>query len=92
MSQQGASDPEAKLDAGWHLLHGGEEVRGAEMLADAGVELAIDADGLPAAIPALRAVVAACLLVAVRTAFDPRFRTVISAPDTTAPAESVTVP
>jgi hypothetical protein len=55
LSRQGSSDAGAVLDAGWHLLHGGEQRRGAELLAQAGVALSFDADGLPAAIPALRA-------------------------------------
>jgi hypothetical protein len=55
LAQQDESDVEAMLDAGWHLLHGGQERRGADLLADAGADLSLDADGLPAAIPALRA-------------------------------------
>jgi hypothetical protein len=40
-------------------LHGGEERRGADLLASAGLELTHDADHLPAAIPALEAALAA---------------------------------
>ncbi len=49
---------EARLDAGWHLLHGGEEERGADLLAAAGLELTHASDGLTAAVPALRAALA----------------------------------
>jgi hypothetical protein len=53
--QQGAQDVTTQLDAGWHLLHGGEQARGADLLAEVGVALSLDADSMPAAIPALRA-------------------------------------
>lgn len=49
------NDIQARLDAGWYLLHGGDERRGAELLAQAGMELSFDANEMPAAIPALRA-------------------------------------
>jgi len=55
LSDHSAGDPELLLDAGWHLLHGGDEQRGATVLADAGVAIAWNANAMPAAIPALRA-------------------------------------
>jgi tRNA A-37 threonylcarbamoyl transferase component Bud32 len=59
IAREGGADITAQLDAGWHLLHGGEERRGADLLASAGLELTHDADLLPAAIPALEAALAA---------------------------------
>ena len=35
-TREASDDPEALLDAGWHLLHGGDEARGAELLAETG--------------------------------------------------------
>jgi hypothetical protein len=55
LSDLSAGDPEMMLDAGWHLLHGGDERRGASLLAEAGRSIAWDANAMPAAIPALRA-------------------------------------
>jgi hypothetical protein len=43
------------LDAGWHLLHGGEEEHGAHLLAEAGLRLTYASDEMRAAVPALRA-------------------------------------
>lgn len=48
-------DVNASLDAGWHLLHGGEEQRGAALLADAGLRLTYSSDEMSSAVPALRA-------------------------------------
>jgi hypothetical protein len=48
-------DTNALLDAGWHLLHGGEAERGAALLADAGLRLTYASDEMSAAVPALRA-------------------------------------
>jgi len=59
ISLERSEDPAALLDAGWHLLHGGEERRGADLLARAGLAMSYDADHLPAAIPALEAALAA---------------------------------
>jgi hypothetical protein len=59
LSQESGHDVEAMLDAGWHLLHGGEERRGADVLAGAALALSYDANGMPAAIPALRAALTA---------------------------------
>ncbi|MFI5308454.1 MAG: protein kinase [Polyangiales bacterium] len=52
---EGKNDPIARLDAGYHLLHGGEETRGADLLAAVGVELYADGEDMPLAVPALRA-------------------------------------
>ncbi len=43
------------LDAGFHLLYGGEQRRGSDLLAEAGLKLSLDANSLPTAVPALRA-------------------------------------
>ena len=48
-------DPTSMLDAGWHLLHGGDEKQGADLLAQAALELTFKADEVGAAVPALRA-------------------------------------
>jgi hypothetical protein len=48
-------DVDAMLDAGFHLLQGGQEGRGADLLATAGLLLGYDSDEMGAAIPALRA-------------------------------------
>jgi tetratricopeptide (TPR) repeat protein len=53
LSAGSAGDLNARLDAGFHLLRGGDERAGAELLADAGTELTHRADELPAAVPAL---------------------------------------
>lgn len=50
-----ALEVNARLDAGWHLLHGGDETRGADLLAQAGTELCYENDELAAAVPALQA-------------------------------------
>lgn len=55
LSDLSGGDPEILLDAGWHLLHGGDERRGADLLAQAGTAIAWDANAMPLAIPALRA-------------------------------------
>jgi hypothetical protein len=55
LSDLSAGDPEMRLDAGWHLLHGGDERRGASLLAEAGSAIAWNANAMPTAIPALRA-------------------------------------
>jgi hypothetical protein len=44
------------LQAGWHLYHGGEEERGADILRRVGLDL-VSTDELPAAIPALEAAI-----------------------------------
>ncbi|HKP55691.1 MAG TPA: protein kinase [Polyangiales bacterium] len=44
-----------KLDAGWHLLHGGERERGAALLAEGGLSLGYSSDDLASALPALKA-------------------------------------
>ncbi|HMI93055.1 MAG TPA: hypothetical protein VK509_16910, partial [Polyangiales bacterium] len=54
LEREGRDDPHALLDAGWHLLHGGEERRGAELLADLGA-VRSTADALNDMIPALEA-------------------------------------
>jgi tetratricopeptide (TPR) repeat protein len=51
------ADATTSLDAGWHLLSGGDERRGSEILARVGVGL-FEVDELPDAIPALEAAVA----------------------------------
>jgi tetratricopeptide (TPR) repeat protein len=51
------TDATTTLDAGWHLLSGGDERRGSEILARVGVGL-FEVDELPDAIPALEAAVA----------------------------------
>lgn len=53
--RDGSLDLDAKLDAGWHLLHGGDEAEGADLLAEAGLDLAYRSDEMTAALPALRA-------------------------------------
>jgi hypothetical protein len=45
------------LSAGWHLLSGGDEARGSQLLHRAGIEL-LQADQLPEAIPVIEAVLA----------------------------------
>jgi hypothetical protein len=44
--------------AGWHLLQGGDEERGAELLADSGRRLILETDDLHAAVPALESALA----------------------------------
>jgi hypothetical protein len=46
------------LDAGWHLLRGGDEDRGAELLSCAGRRLILESRDLRAAVPALEAALA----------------------------------
>jgi hypothetical protein len=48
-------DVNTMLDAGFHLMQGGEEGRGADLLAAAGLLLGYDSDEMGAAIPPLRA-------------------------------------
>jgi hypothetical protein len=55
LERRAGDDLNARLDAGWHLLHGGERQRGAEILAEIGTLLAYDGDEISAAIPALEA-------------------------------------
>ncbi|HEX7480594.1 MAG TPA: protein kinase [Polyangiales bacterium] len=50
-----ALEVNARLDAGWHLLNGGDETQGADLLAQAGIELCYQNDELAAAVPALQA-------------------------------------
>ncbi len=50
-----ALEVNARLDAGWHLLNGGDETQGANLLAQAGTELCYENDELAAAVPALQA-------------------------------------
>jgi tetratricopeptide (TPR) repeat protein len=50
-------DVAALLSAGWHLLYGGDEKRGAEILRRVALDL-VAADELPEAVPALEAAVA----------------------------------
>ena len=57
LEREGSADPQALLDAGWHLLHGGEERRGAELLADLGA-VRSTADAGSDMIPALEAALA----------------------------------
>jgi tRNA A-37 threonylcarbamoyl transferase component Bud32 len=47
--------PEEEIEAGWHLLRGGDEVGGAERLASAAPKLAVRGDATSAALPALEA-------------------------------------
>ncbi|MFI5308364.1 MAG: hypothetical protein ACHQ53_13475, partial [Polyangiales bacterium] len=54
LEREGRDDPQAMLDAGWHLLHGGEERRGAELLADLGAVRSTD-DATTDMTPALEA-------------------------------------
>lgn len=53
--EQSATDVNARLDAGFHLLKGGKETEGADILAEAGTELVEHSDELAAAVPALQA-------------------------------------
>jgi hypothetical protein len=55
LEREGKNDPIARLDAGYHLLHGGEETRGADLLAAVGIELYANGEDMPLAVPALRA-------------------------------------
>ena len=57
LSAKASDDPEARLEAGFHLLHGGDEQRGAELLADLGA-VRSTADTLSDTIPALEAALA----------------------------------
>ena len=50
------SDLATTLQAGWHLFHGGEEERGADVLRRVGLELAAT-DDIPDAVPALEAAI-----------------------------------
>jgi hypothetical protein len=52
LEREARGDAQAMSDAGWHLLHGGEERRGAELLADLGAMRTTD-DPLTDMIPAL---------------------------------------
>lgn len=54
-----ASDLGIALQVGWHLLHGGDSVRGRYLLRTAGLELAHLGDGLAQAVPALEEALAA---------------------------------
>jgi len=55
LARSSIQDSRTRLDAGWHLLHGGDEARGADLLAQQGIALSYDANDMPDAIPALRA-------------------------------------
>ena len=57
LSASGTSplDSNTMLDAGWHLLQGGAESEGAELLASASTALTHSTDELAASVPALRA-------------------------------------
>ncbi|HMJ14336.1 MAG TPA: protein kinase [Polyangiaceae bacterium] len=55
LSAESTRSVSATLDAGWHLIHGGAEREGAELLARAGAALVHNTDDLAAAVPALRA-------------------------------------
>jgi hypothetical protein len=55
LSIQDGRDLNAMLEAGWHLLHGGAEREGADLLAEAGTSLTHGADELAGSVPALRA-------------------------------------
>lgn len=55
MSDQADTDVNTKLEAGWHLLNGGAESEGAELLAGVGTVLAYTHDEFSAAVPALSA-------------------------------------
>lgn len=55
ISDRGDGSLTSQLDAGWHLLHGGERERGAALLAAAGLQVGYSADDLASAVPALRA-------------------------------------
>jgi tetratricopeptide (TPR) repeat protein len=50
--------PFDSISAGWHLLRGGDEERGAELLASAARRLILESDDLKAAVPALEAALA----------------------------------
>jgi hypothetical protein len=52
---EGDGNLDAMLDAGFHLVQGGDEGRGADLLARAGLLLGYDSDEMGAAIPPLRA-------------------------------------
>ncbi len=54
--ESAAPDLTTTLEAGWHLFHGGERERGADILRRVGLEL-VDSDELPQAVPALEAAV-----------------------------------
>ncbi len=56
--RQRDQNPLAEIDAGWHLLRAGDELRGAEILADAGQRLVSTIEGLNFAAPALEAALA----------------------------------
>jgi hypothetical protein len=47
--------PEDRIEAGWHLLHGGDELAGAQLLSEAAMELAMCGEGTAMAAPALEA-------------------------------------
>lgn len=50
---RGGEDAQLRLDAGWHVLQGGDERRGAELLAEGGLGLVLATDELSVATPAL---------------------------------------
>ncbi|MFI5308484.1 MAG: AAA family ATPase, partial [Polyangiales bacterium] len=58
MMERGLRSVDDRLRAGFHLLHGGDEGRGADLLARAGLELVYDSDEMPSAAPALEAALA----------------------------------
>ena len=54
-AEAGGDDVDAMIDAGFHLVQGGDEGRGADLLSTAGLLLGYDSDEMSAAIPSLRA-------------------------------------
>jgi hypothetical protein len=48
-------EQDGELEAGWHLLHGGEELAGARLLARAATEMQFESDSMAGAVPALKA-------------------------------------
>jgi tRNA A-37 threonylcarbamoyl transferase component Bud32 len=55
LMQTVAGRPEQELEAGWHLIHGGDETKGADLLARSAPRLALNGIALAAAVPALEA-------------------------------------
>jgi tetratricopeptide (TPR) repeat protein len=64
----GANRPEDLIEAGWHILRGGDEMRGADLLANAAPKLAGRGIATSAALPALEA----ALEIYERTGRSPR--------------------
>ncbi len=55
LMQTKAGRPEQQLEAGWHLIHGGDDTRGADLLARSAPRLALNGIALGAAVRALEA-------------------------------------